>query len=156
MRKKIRLLLIEDNRLLRLATARMLRRQRDLQVVAILSGDLAAVQQARQTKPDVILLDDLRWLDVANRVWPRARVIVTDLDPEQQDIHELLRARVAGFLLKEATRDDFLRVIRAVWGGAHVLPASVSAALLAKAAEPSANGNGDGASKSGALTSRER
>ena len=154
MRKKIRLLLIEDNRLLRQATASMLLRQRDLHVVAVLAGDLGAVEQALQAKPDIILLDDLRWLALVRRASPMARVIATDLDPAQQEIRELLLAGVAGFLLKEATHDDYLRVIRAVAAGAHGLPISVSAVFPATT-QPAPNGNGNG-KECRALTRREQ
>jgi two-component system nitrate/nitrite response regulator NarL len=156
MRKKIRLLLIEDNRLLRAATAGMLHRQRDLQIVGSVPGDHTAVAQALLAAPDIILLDNFRWLALARRMSTGSRVIVTDLDPAQQDIRELLRAGIAGFLLKDATPDHYLRVIRAVAGGSHVLPVSLSTALLAHIAEPAASRNGPETSNGAMLTRRER
>ena len=140
--KRIRLLVIEDHRMLRDAIAKMLRAEPDLQVTAA-PGDETAVQQALEAKLDVILLnagrgdhDSARLVASVKRASPEARVIVTDLIPERADICELVRAGASGFLLKDATLDDFVTTIRTVARGERVLPARLTATLFAHIAEP--------------------
>ncbi len=140
--KRIRLLLIEDHRMLRDAIAKMLRAEPDLQVTAA-PGDETTVQQALEAKLDVILLnagrgdhDSVRLVASVKRASPEAKVIVTDLIPGRADLCELVRAGASGFLLKDATLDDFVTTIRTVARGERVLPAPLTATLFAHIAEP--------------------
>jgi DNA-binding NarL/FixJ family response regulator len=136
--KKIQILLVEDNRLLREGLTVMLKEQADLLVVAS-SGNSDAVLQAKKLKPVVILLDlelrsqnSIRLLGLLKKNAPKARVIGMDLVPVQEELVQYVEAGVCGFVLKDATFDDFLRTIRAVAQGVDVLPPSLTGSLFSQ------------------------
>ena len=105
--KKIRLLLIEDNRLLREGIIAMLKKQNDIKIVAASGDDKNTVKKIMQVKPGVILLDlglrnqdSLTLVEIVKKNFPEARVIVMDLAPVQVDINLFVKAGVSGFILK--------------------------------------------------------
>src|ERR1017187_2770161 len=127
--KKIRLLLIEDNRLLRDGIFSILKFHKDIDIVAA-SGDgkntLASIQQL---KPNVVLLDlglrsqnSLHVVEIVKKEFPQAKIIVMDLAPVQADILQYVKAGADGFILKDASLKDFLITIRTVSEGSTVLP----------------------------------
>jgi DNA-binding NarL/FixJ family response regulator len=121
------------------------------------------VQKAREWKPQVILVDlglrsqnSLRLVELLKQESPEVKVIVMDLIPVQADIVEFVKAGVSGFLLKDATFEDFLRTIRSVAAGAKVLPASLTGSLFSQIIEQAV---GEGKVKlieSVRMTKRER
>lgn len=139
--KKIHILLIEDNRLLREGLTAMLREQPDLKVWAS-SGNSDAVSKAKRLKPTVILMDlglrsqtGLRLLGSLRKNAPDARVIGMDLVPVQEELVQYVEAGVSGFVLKDATFVDFLRTIHAVARGANVLPLPLAGSLFSQIVE---------------------
>jgi DNA-binding NarL/FixJ family response regulator len=139
--KRIHILLIEDNRLLREGLTVMLKAQPDLKVVAS-PGNSDATTQARKLKPAVILLDlglrsqnSLRLLGLLKKSAPDARVIGMDLVPVQEELVQYVQAGVSGFVLKDATFNDFLRTIRSVAKGANVLPPPLTGSLFSQIVE---------------------
>jgi DNA-binding NarL/FixJ family response regulator len=139
--KRIHILLIEDNRLLREGFTAMLEEQPDLKVAAS-AGNSDAVAQARKLQPTVILLDlglrsqnSLRLLALLKAKAPKARVIGMDLVPVQEDLVQYVEAGVSGFVLKDATFDDFLRTIRAVARGSTILPPPLTGSLFSQIVE---------------------
>jgi DNA-binding NarL/FixJ family response regulator len=134
--KKTNVLLIEDNRLLREGLTIMLKEQPDLKVVAS-PGNSDAATKAKRLKPAVILLDlglrsqnSLRLLGSIRKSAPEAKVIGMDLVPVQDDLVQYVEAGVSGFVLKDATFDDFLMTIRSVAKGAIVLPPPLTRSLF--------------------------
>ena len=140
--KKIRILLIEDNRLLREGIATMLNGQADFRVVAASGGDHNSLLQTRKTKPDVILMDlglrnqnGLSIVVSLTKEFPDIRVIGMGLIPSQLDIVEFMEAGASGFILKDATVKDFLRTIRSVAHGGKVLPPPLAGSLFSHVVE---------------------
>ncbi len=134
---KIRILLIEDNRLLREGITVMINRQPDMKVVAASAGHENAVLKARTAKPRVILIDlGLRNQNGAHIVasvskeMPGIKVIGMGLIPVQSDIVEFVQAGASGFILKDATSKDFLATIRSVAQGGKVLPTTLTDSLF--------------------------
>lgn len=135
---KIRLLIVEDNPLLREGMAALLNQRPDLTVVASGDGDFD-LQKARHINPDVVLVDpglrnqhSLQVVETVKKASPGARVILMDLLPMQEDIVEFVKVGVSGFILKDATLDDFVRTIHAVAGGTTVLPAALAGTLFSQ------------------------
>ena len=134
--------IVDDSRLVREALAAMLGRLPDLQVVASGAADAAFIDE---TKPDVLLLDvglrDEDSLRVAASIAkhrPGTKVIVMDLIPMSDDIVQFVNAGVSGFVLKDATFDEFVATIRSVAAGGKVLPSRMTESLfsqIAKAAD---------------------
>lgn len=137
MSKTISLVLIDDNRLLREGLAGLIRKQPDFRILAA-SGDIEeALRKVREAKPRVVLLDfsleshdSLRVTTTVRQEVPEARVIVMGLLPIQEDVAAFVRAGASGFIMKDASFDDFVRTIRAVADGADVLPPQLTGSLF--------------------------
>jgi DNA-binding NarL/FixJ family response regulator len=130
---------IEDNRLVREGIVDMLDELPDVQVV--LAATTLDTSRLKSANPHVVLLDvglqDGSSLRLAERI-PReareARVIVMDLLPVHEELAEFVNVGVAGFILKDATFDDFVGTIRSVANGERVLPPLMTATLFSQIA----------------------
>jgi DNA-binding NarL/FixJ family response regulator len=159
---KIRVLLIEDNRLLREGITAMLNQQPDIRVVAA-AGNGDALEKARKLKPHVVLLDlglrsqnSLRIVQRIKDEFRKTEVVVMDLIPVQAEVVEFVKAGVSGFILKDATLDDFLHTIRAVAQGKKVLPPPLTKSLFSEIVEYAVqSGKADRLMKAVRLTKRE-
>ena len=141
-KSKIRLLLIEDNRILRDGMTTMLKPFKDIEVIASSGNNENTILKIHKLKPNVILLDlglrsqnSLRVVEVVRREFPDARVIVMDLVPVQADILQFIKAVASGFILKDSTLDEFLATIRAVSDGDKVLPEHLAQSLFSQIIE---------------------
>ena len=130
--------IVDDNRLVREALAAMLGRLPDVQIVAAASANAEVLD--RET-PDVLLLDaglgDEDSLNVAAAIAKRrsgTKVVIMDLMPTNEDIVQFVNAGVAGFVLKDATFDEFVATIRAVAAGDKVLPPRMTETLFSQIA----------------------
>ena len=163
MTSKIRVLLIEDNRLLRDGLAAMINAQADMKVVAASGGSENTVLKARTLKPQVILLDfglrnqnGLRVVATLTKETPELKVIGMGLIPTQLDIVEFVQAGASGFILKDATVEEFLTTIRSVGHGGKIIPPSLTHSLFSHVVEHSLKkGNGQ-LNKAVGMTKRER
>jgi DNA-binding NarL/FixJ family response regulator len=143
---KIRVLLIEDNRLLREGIAKMLNAEADIDVTAS-SGNGDALQKTNKPAPDVVLLDlglkdqdSLTLVESIRKLFPETHVVVMDLVPAHAEVAEFVRAGVAGFILKDATLRDFLQTIRSVAKGTKVLPPLMTDSLFSQIVEHALQG----------------
>jgi DNA-binding NarL/FixJ family response regulator len=137
MTKRISVLVIEDNRLVRDGLAALLDAQPDFKVVAAAEEASAGLLQVRNTKPHVVLVDaslgnqdSRRFVESVTKEAPESKVIVMDLLPAQEDVIAFIKAGAKGFIVKDATVDDFVRTIRSVAAGADVVPAALTGTLL--------------------------
>ena len=127
--RKIRLLLIEDNRLLRDGMFSILKPHKDIDIIAASGDGKRTLAKIKQLKPNIVLLDlglrsqnSLRVVEVVKQDFPLAKIIVMDLAPVQADILQYVKAGANGFILKDASLNDFLITIRSVSEGATILP----------------------------------
>jgi len=139
---KIRVLFIEDNRLLRIDVAKRLNAEEDISVVTA-AGSGEAFVKARKTPPNVVLLDlslkhqnTLTVVRSLKEEFPGTHVIVMDLIPVDTEVVEYVRAGVSGFFLKDATFHDLLSTIKLVANGVKVLPPSMTESLFSQIEEP--------------------
>jgi two-component system NarL family response regulator len=159
---KIRVLLIEDNRLLREGITAMLNDQPDIRAVSS-TGNGDAMGKAAKLNPHVVLLDlglrsqnSLRIAENIMKDHPKVEIVVMDLIPTQAEVAEFVEVGVAGFILKDATIDDFLHTIRSVAEGKKVLPPSLINSLFSHIVEYAVkNGKADRLMKAVKLTRRE-
>jgi two-component system response regulator DegU len=147
-KKLIRISVVEDNRLLREGLISIIKEQADLKLVAALGTSENVLERIRAIKPNVLLLDlglraqnSLRVVRDVKNTTPETKVIVMDLVPSQSDIFEFVREGVSGFLLKDASIDDFLRTIRSVAHGAKVLPPHLTESLFTQIVAHAVNGS---------------
>ena len=140
--KKIRILVIEDNRVLRDGVTTLLNKQADMHVVATIGSGNNVLLKAIQTKPHVILIDaGLKYFKEAlvvesiKKNIPEAKLIGMGLLPLQADIVEFVEAGASGFILKNSTVREFLATIQSVVKGEKVLPPSLTGSLFSHVAE---------------------
>jgi DNA-binding NarL/FixJ family response regulator len=143
--KRIKILLIEDNRILRDGIKALLNAQVDLNVVAVSGAQQDTLQRARTLRPHVVLIDvglrnanGLRIVSTLARDLPQTRVIGMGLMPSQRDVIEFVESGAAGFLLKDATIEEVFRTIRSVARGARVLPPPLTESLFTHVVEKAA------------------
>jgi DNA-binding NarL/FixJ family response regulator len=139
----IRLLIADDQELVRTGFRLFLQTQPDLEVVGEARDGLDAVRRAEALRPDVILMDirmpRLDGVEATRRITggaadgaPRVLVLTTfDLDDY---VFGALRAGASGFLLKDAPRERLLEAIRVVRAGEALLSPSVTQRLIADVA----------------------
>jgi RNA polymerase sigma factor (sigma-70 family) len=140
--KKIRLLLIEDNRLLRDGIFSILKPQKDIVIIATSGDGKNTLIKIKQLKPNIVLLDlglrsqnSLHVVEIVKKDFPKAKVIVMDLAPVQADILQYVKAGANGFILKDTSLKDFLITIRSVAEGSTVLPPVLADSLFSQIVE---------------------
>ncbi len=161
--KRIRILLIEDNRLLREGITAMLNEQPDMKVVAASGGNENTVLKARTAKPRVILIDlglrnqnGARIVSTVSTELPEMKVIGMGLIPTQLDIVEFVQAGASGFILKDATVEDFLTTIRSVAHGEKVLPPQLTDSFFSHVIEHALKRSKRSLNSAVRMTKRER
>jgi DNA-binding NarL/FixJ family response regulator len=163
MKKTISLVLIDDNRLLREGLAGLIRKQPDFKILAASADIEEALRKVREAKPEVVLLDfgleshdSLRLTATVRQEVPEARVIVMGLLPVQEDVAAFVRAGASGFIMKDASFEDFLGTIRAVAAGADVLPPQLTGSLFGQIAQYAVRARAAPVLEGVRLTERER
>ncbi|HET7189778.1 MAG TPA: response regulator transcription factor, partial [Gemmatimonadaceae bacterium] len=153
--------IIEDNRLVREGMTEMLNDLPDVEVV--LAATSVDATKLKTAKPRVVLLDvglqdrnSLRLAETVRQELTESRVIVMDLLPVHEEIAEFVNAGVAGFILKDATFDDFVGTIRSVAQGGRVLPPRMTGTLFSQIARAAVKRGADDALAEVRMTQRER
>ncbi|GID94728.1 response regulator [Amorphoplanes digitatis] len=140
----IRVLIADDQAMVRQGFGALLAAQPDLLVVGDAPNGAEAVAAARRLDPDVVLMDVrmpvMDGLEATRRLMtPGSTVkvlILTTFDLDDY-VYEALRAGASGFLLKDAPAADLVRAVRVVAGGEALLAPSVTRRLIAEfAARP--------------------
>jgi DNA-binding NarL/FixJ family response regulator len=159
---RIRVLVVEDNRLMRDGLARLLAGYADVDIVASAESANAATQMLRDAKPQVVLLDAAlangdshTFLTNLKASAPDAKAVVMDFVPAQQDVHQFIDGGANGFIMKDASADDIVKAIRSVASGTDLPPppAAPRSAPLDGAAHASGGGLAPGSVR---LTKREQ
>ncbi len=153
--------IIEDNRLVREGMTDMLNELPDVKVV--LAATNLEAGMLKKKNPRVVLLDvglqeknSLRLAEACKKEMADVRVIVMDLLPVHEEIAEFVNAGVAGFILKDATFEDFVGTIRSVADGARVLPPRMTGSLFSQIAEAAVRRGSESALEAVRMTPRER
>ncbi len=142
MKKTIRIFIADDNRLLREGVATMLDEIEDMSVVGIASSGDNALEQIKQLKPEVALIDigmpDKDGLDVTialNKDFPATKVIILGMPDLTDEIMACIEAGAAGYVLKEASFDYLVESIRSVQRGESFCSPRMAASLFSRVAE---------------------
>jgi DNA-binding NarL/FixJ family response regulator len=160
---KIRLLIIEDNRLLRDGILSILKPHKDIVIIAASGDGKNSLVKIKDLKPNVVLLDlglrsqnSLHVVEIVKKDFPEAKIIVMDLAPIQSDILQFVKAGANGFILKDASLKDFLITIRAVAEGSTVLPPLLVDSLFSQIIEFAVKEGKPKLKESVRMTTRER
>ncbi|WP_431681901.1 response regulator [Kitasatospora sp. KL5] len=160
----IRVLLVDDQPLLRTGFRMILEAESDLVVVGEAGDGQQALEQVRALQPDVVLMDirmprmdgveATRRIAGPGRDGPAKVLVLTTFDLDEYVV-EALRAGASGFLLKDVPAEELVQAIRVVADGAAMLAPSVTRRLLDMYATKLPSGEEAPPQALGALTERE-
>ncbi|WP_020074929.1 response regulator transcription factor [Cryocola sp. 340MFSha3.1] len=162
----IRILLVDDQQLVRMGFRMVLEAEPDLAVVGEAADGAEAVRLTAQVRPDVVLMDVrmpvLDGIEATRRIVetdPGARIIILTTFDLDEYAFGGLRAGASGFLLKDARPDELIGAVRAVAAGDAAVSGRVTRAMLEMFADRLPSGsspNPAGHDPAAALTPRER
>ncbi len=135
----IRVLLVDDQTLVRQGIRMLLMTEEDLEVVGEAENGRQAVDQAAALKPDVILMDvrmpEMDGVAATREIsqrFPAVGVIILTTFDDDEYIFEGLRAGARGYLLKDISSDEMADAIRTVAGGGALIQPSITRKVLAE------------------------
>ncbi len=141
--KRIRILVVDDENVVREGFVAILKLQEDMQVVGEALDGIQAVQVARKTKPDVVLLDlampkqdGLTTIPQLKELLPETRILVLTGTAESDRVFQALKSGALGFLLKDATRAQLLQAIREVANGQASIHPSIAVRVIQEIDHP--------------------
>ena len=124
MTKPIRVVIAEDDTIVRAGVRLLLDAQPGIEVVGEAADGQQAIEQAGQLRPDVILMDiampgtnGLEATRVITERYPESQILVLTMHRSEAYFYEALRAGALGYLLKGAETSDLIEAIRTVAGG---------------------------------------
>jgi DNA-binding NarL/FixJ family response regulator len=162
--KNIRILLIEDNRLLREGINALLKKQPDMHVATTVGNGENILLMIGKHDPNIVLLDlglrsqnSLKVVKLVKQKFQKTKIIVMDLIPLQADVFAFVQAGVSGFMLKDISVTEFLKTIRSVYEGSQVSPHHLTGSLFSQIVEHAVSGSKTSIlTESTRMTKRER
>jgi DNA-binding NarL/FixJ family response regulator len=135
--RRIRVLIVDDQALLRRGMSLMLSLEPDIQVVGEAGDGIEAVDQARQLRPDVVLMDlhmprkgGVAATREITAALPQTRVLVLTTMESDQTVFDAVRAGALAYLLKDASEAEVLETVRAVHRGESRLTPQIARKVL--------------------------
>ena len=139
MKRKIRVLIVDDHAMMRLGLAEAINGERDMVLAGEASNGRQALALYRQHRPDVVTMDfrmpgeDGAETTARLRVeFPDARVVLLSVYEGEEDIWRAFEAGICGYVLKSADVEDILEAIRHAVAGDTYFPAPIAAKLAAR------------------------
>jgi DNA-binding NarL/FixJ family response regulator len=158
--KKISVLLVDDHTVVRQGLRALLKSEEDIEVIGEAENGRQAVTLARETPPDVVVMDVamplLNGLEATRQIVklsPQIKVLVLTSYGDDDYVQQLMQAGATGYLLKQTAADELLMAIREVQRGKPFFSPSIAKRLRDQCQE--AFKRGHSTHKPGDLTSRE-
>ena len=154
MTDQIRVVIVDDQELVRAGLRPLAERYGDITVVAEATDGRSGLSHVRELRPDVVLMDirmpvmdriEATQAIVADDALNRVRVLMLTTFDEDENVFAAIRAGAAVYLLKDVSPDDLRAAIRTVAAGDALLSPSVTAAVMRVVAEghsPDPDGHG--------------
>jgi DNA-binding NarL/FixJ family response regulator len=134
-----RVLLVDDQRLMREGLRILLGMEPDLEVCGEADNGEAALAAYQELRPDVVLMDvrmpGMDGVEATWRLrerWPDARIVILTTFDDDEYVFEGLRAGALGYLLKDVSGHDLAEAVRTVAAGGALIQPSVAAKVVAE------------------------
>jgi len=141
--QKIRVLCVDDHRLVREGLSLILNREPDMEAVAFAATVEEAIDAFTRERPDVTLMDlqlgprsGVDAILAMRDIDPDARIVVVTMYHGDEDVYRAMQAGAATYLVKDTLSDDLIRVVRDVYAGQRPTIPEVEARLQERAAQP--------------------
>ena len=135
--RPIRVLLVDDHRILREGVRALLAGKPGVTVVGEAEDGESAVLQVDCVKPDVVLMDmvmpRLGGLEATARIkarHPEVAILIMSMHNNDEYVKQVIKAGASGYVLKGVTGGDLVRAIKAVHGGASFVDPAIAAKLV--------------------------
>jgi DNA-binding NarL/FixJ family response regulator len=145
MEQSIRVLLVEDQTLMRQGMRTILDLEPGFRVVGEASDGAEGIRQALALRPDVVLMDvqmpgvdGLEAIAAICGAWPEARIIILTTFARDDYVFEGMRAGARGFLLKDTPADELIHTIRRVHAGEVFIQPDIASRMLREIIRPEA------------------
>ena len=117
----IKILIADDHQILRQGLRTLLEKEPDLEVVAEADNGRSTVRLARETQPEVIIMDvampDMNGIEATRQIiseMPKVKVIALSMYADRRFVANMLKAGASGYLLKDCASEELVRAIRVV------------------------------------------
>jgi two-component system, NarL family, response regulator NreC len=156
----LKILLADDHKMMREGLRSLLEKHQGVEVVAEADNGRAAVELAKETSPDLIIMDinmpDLNGIEATRRILkesPRTKIIALSMHSDKRYVTRALQAGTMGYLLKDCAFDELTKAIQVVLRNRIYLSSEINQTVLKAYLEKSEKLDQPGYS---VLTDRER
>lgn len=136
----MRVLVVDDQRVIREGLATILGGFPAIEVVGLATSGLEAVRMAGELAPDVVLMDlrmpQMDGVEATATIvdrYPAVRIVVLTTYADDESVMAALTAGASGYVTKDSTKDDILRALEAAVAGQAILDSTVQHALVSAA-----------------------
>lgn len=158
----LRILLVDDHVLFRKGIASLLANRKDMTVVAEASDGLEAVTIARETLPDVILLDvnmprqdGIETAKIIKREMPHIHIVMLTVSDDDANLFEAIKNGAQGYLLKNLEPQELYKMLDKVRHGEAAISGAMAMKILREFSQPPERQSEQSANKVDELTQRE-
>ena len=158
----VRIVLADDHRILREGLRSLIAQQADLELVGEAATGEEAVELARRTKPDVVIMDvvlaGMDGVEATRRIHAElreTRIIALSMHSDRRYVSEMLRAGASGYLVKDGAFEELNQAIRTVMAGRPYLSAVITGSLVEDFVRQTAAQEAPATSPLAMLTARE-
>jgi two-component system nitrate/nitrite response regulator NarL len=158
MKRRIKLLLVDDHPVVRRGISSCLARQEHLSIVGEASDGLEAMRKAKELAPDIVLMDidmprmnGLAVADLLHRELPQIKVLILSMHSNTEYVLRIIQSGARGYVLKEASPEELVKAIETVEAGQAFFSPDVARVALNQFVHKTSNGQ-----PGEQLTKRER
>ncbi|NLG72436.1 MAG: response regulator transcription factor [Chloroflexi bacterium] len=142
----LKILLVEDQTLMRQGLKTILNLEPGMQVIAEAEDGAAGLRLALELRPDIVLMDvqmpGMSGVEATQAVcaaWPQARVIILTTFDREDYVYQGIRAGAVGFLLKDTPAEELVATIRRVHAGEPFIQPEIASRMLRELVQPQAS-----------------